>query len=264
MKKIFYIHIYSNNCKWDLYINDIIANFNEESTVINTTLGINQYLLESGDQSIKIKIHPKEGQLFLDLYTSFKLTLSSEDNDSGEEKIELSYVIPEQNGKSPLLEFNNTFKANFEYNLSLKNFSEIKITNDLMSKVKSQFETLINSINSDNEKEYIEIYKNFLDRRHTTYFSTNEERQRDLMKESLTEFKKEIFDIEFLPIQSNSKLILFHQNKIVALEQINPITKKKFYGIAYRAKFKNDNSICQGTLNLMFCEQKNNNQLVTF
>ena len=72
----YYIHIYSNACKWDLLLNNIPISYNSKSTVVNTTLGCNQYLLKAVMQSLQIKVSSTNNDNYLDKFTSFRINIS--------------------------------------------------------------------------------------------------------------------------------------------------------------------------------------------
>jgi hypothetical protein len=262
----YYIHIYSNACEWDLFLNDMPISYNSKSVVINTTLGINQYLIKSGKQALKMIVYNPDNNNYLDKFTSFRVNVSKINKQTKEEIQLLNFSIPEQDvsKKARFFSAELNFEALFKHEIITLNKAEKFILNkSLLNEVLSFFEKLKSVIKNDDEKSYYSIFENYLSRRHLGYELNEIEKKNDLKKETIKEFKREIYDLKFVPIEPNATLEFFCDSKLLMLKQVSK-TNEKFYGIKYNAKYTDDKSDCEGALNFILYKDDESKQIKAF
>ncbi|GAA4758401.1 MULTISPECIES: hypothetical protein [Flavobacterium] len=264
--KVYYLQVYSNNCRWEIFTNEILASYNEDSRVVNTTFGINQNILTSGKQRIYFRVYPNKNEKTINNYAVFKVTLSyNEIGNENESEIVKSYIMPDQENKISLIENELIFDVDVPYVIDkLVNAQKLNEINKIGDKIVSKLNEFKSIIEKGDSKKYLDIYEGFLKRRHITYFSTKEEIELDLKNESLESFMSEIYDLEILPIQKDAKIVYFGNGKVACLLQNDMKSGEKKYGLIYKAKYKDDNSICFGTINFLLYMPNNSNELLLY
>jgi len=207
----------------------------------SSMISLNDCILKSGKQNIKLRIFPREEEEFISSFAHIDLKLYYNSNkDSGFKNYEClaTVKLPEDiaDKKLPYFEMNIPFEATVPYDFSeiLNNAINLKTISDIKEKVVAKFEVKRKLIEEGNASEYYKDKKDFYVRLGTMFYASREE----LLEEY--NVGKELFDIgmpdrKVEPI-NNYELEFYANNKLVILRQIK--NKESVLNVTYEYQGK--------------------------
>ncbi|MBL4745729.1 MAG: hypothetical protein JKY08_05125 [Flavobacteriaceae bacterium] len=239
---IFFVEYRSTKCRIEIYVNDkLLVKSYKYFRDSQGNKYINQFLLKSKNQKVKINIYPTKGDVF-DKHSSFRIELSfltkelllSERFDEQDYFIEYSTdVLKKNTDGSPFLDDDNSFvrKVNieglsyfekeFEFdaeipfeNEALQNSKDLRKLNThaLEQKVLAQYQAFANSVKNKNEQMYWEMYYN-----KGAYFV----KANLFTKEDIEDFIKEgelYYNKMTYPAIENYELVFYDEGRLVCFE----------------------------------------------
>ncbi|WP_294829354.1 hypothetical protein [uncultured Gilliamella sp.] len=252
---VYYAPVYSSNCRWDVYVNDVLLYHfpAKKGDIINVQLPLNMRILASGKQIIKVRIYPLEGKTHLGEYATFKLRGEYYPDKRNMEKYDsfLNFELPYEQAKDlPYFEKSFEFEATVPYNLTgwTKSKDLTKVPN-LEQKLLEKLKALKKIIEASDDAKYLDAIKNREIEKYTSFYSSKEIMELAFQENKISNHFDDSYDVVFLPID-NYTLLLQGNNRIVELRMDG--NDMYFWGIPFKGKYKDNNTNFEGSFNFRF------------
>jgi len=241
---VYNLQINKNGCRVLVETNNfpygILGNFytNKGESMM---IALNQYILKSGKQNIKLKIYSREGEDYITGFAHIDVKLYYNSNkDSGFNNFEcLAKVgLPDDivDKKLPYFEINIPFEAHVPYDFSgrLDSATDLKSIPDIEAKILEKFELKRNLIIDGNENKYNVDEKEGAIAIGSMLYATSAE-----FNEYLN-VGREIYDLKLpgrkvMPI-GNYEINFYNNNKLVTI--VNKFNKEEILKVSYNYKDK--------------------------
>jgi len=243
-KPIYSLQVNKNGCRMLVETNamppGILGNFYTDKGE-SMMISLNQYILKTGKQNIKIKIYPRQGEEFINSYAHLDIKLYYNSNkDSGLnnfqclEKIFLPDDIAER--KLQYFEINIPFDASVPYDFSnrIETSIDLKTVSNIEKMILEKFEKKRKILKEGNEVEYNKDEKDGYIMAGNTSYAT---------KEELFEYYhacSDAFNLSFKdrivsPIE-DYEIIFYKNNKLVTIINKNNKFEILKIGFTYQDK----------------------------
>ena len=248
-----YVHHYSNTPVYSVQVSKqgcrvIIEAYAEDYRFVENNgesmmIPFNYMITNSGEQKVKIKIYPKEGEQYLTKYAHVQVNLyhapSKESGLKDYQKIN-SFALPEglEPQKLPYYEHVLTFDAQvpYDYSDSLAKAKDLRNIPNIRGLVEKKYKGIWEiSKNNDFANFAKEFIPSFAKVSNTTYESKEEISKLYINYNGITITTDKLFDKQFLPLD-DCELQFYADGKVVSLWH-----KKSFNGgLSMTGKYKDE------------------------
>lgn len=227
-KPLYVLQVNKNNCRVLVSCNEIphwITFFDNDGA--STPLFLNDYILKSGNQIVKIQIYPKEGQEFIadNADLDIKLKYAKDKNDGVDTYTNLSHVeLPENIGskKLPYFELKIPFEAivPWDFSKDLDTAQDLSKVPDIEEKVVKKYNQLRELlVNGDGLSFLKEIERSDLKTMSYLYFTKKEILIEDKIENSdIKPIRKDVKNRKVYPIE-DYEMTFSADNKLVILRR---------------------------------------------
>lgn len=222
------VQVYSNNCAFDLRINDMLAyKFFEPRGGFTGLVPLNDNILESGTQEITVHITPRPGEVQLSKYATFKIEVrlyTDVDDPVLEYKPVLTYELKVPEEGMPATTFKDSFIAEVPYKLEAwknsKDLTKEKKIEEEVYQLYKEFQTVIK--NKDRRKMFDLAKKREKEVAQAFYFTEAGAKDRVYsINEAIDAAGKAV------PLDG-SRLVFYGNGRVVNLERPNGDSALKF------------------------------------
>ncbi|MDM1409112.1 hypothetical protein [Myroides sp. DF42-4-2] len=231
-EKIVFLSLNYSSCSIEVLINDIpiYSNLNGKLKSGNSfSLQINEYILKSGIQNLKIKLYPTSNDSDVLDSTIFALAKASvkivygnkgEKISSYESLINMD-INPTDIKESPYYEVNNSFEIKYLPYVLLGWSNSVNLGKENVRELEKEVVTYFNSYRDDMRNKNIEsisskLYNREYEKSVANYF--NKEEDSRIIKESIV--KEVNINNDFLPIE-NYKILILGEGNVVTLVRVD-------------------------------------------
>lgn len=240
IRPLYVLQVNKNNCRVLVSCNDIphwitfFENIGESQGIY-----LNDYILKSGDQSIKVHVYPKDGQAFIadNADVDLKIKYAKDRDDDVRTYLDIAQAkLPEDIGgrKLAYYEISIPFKAMVPWDQSsdlelAKNLSEIP---DIEKKVLDKYEELRQMLLHGDGLSFLkEIAESDLRKINNLYFTKEEILSDESFEDTdVTISRTDVKNRTVFPL-TNYEIIFSHQGKLVHLR--NKDTKDDMIGVSF-------------------------------
>lgn len=229
----------SSICNFKIYINDIPVFTHNGGGIISSHYPINHFILESGEQKIKFKIFPLEGETILKDGAFLKIKVHAYDDytNNYENLLEaFNFETPDlSNPKLPVIEIEAKFNADIPYKIpGWKNSFCLEDVDKIKNELISFYEEIYELARTQNSLAFYKLLKTRLDEIDTAMYIRNEDNLIEL-RNMFNNLNEENFFLEDFPKLSNIEIYaenrifnLLRNDKNPILHYVNKITNEEF------------------------------------
>jgi len=240
MSKPYYsVKFSSNNCRFEIRINDIPAVKYNLDGMVSSQVPLNQILLASGRQQLSVEVLPRKDEENLSKFSNLNITIQVRnlDADNSVERTILEYSMPAIVDHTPYLKFYDKFEVELPYSLKgWKNSKELKKIDSIESETRSYFE-YVHSIFAEKDfdtfKKISESKFSELDKA----FYTSQQDSDTEWNEFVDNLNKGEMILANMLSDSETKLEFFGDGKIITLQKLNGEPALRFKNPAEKTQY---------------------------